>query len=170
MNQAVSPEPSIAQASQPSRARQLRMALGAAGSVAVLGAALYVWQGMRFHEQTDDAYVRADWAPVSARVGGYVAQVCVDDNAWVKAGDLLATIDSRPLQAQLAQRVDDVVAGELVVAQVDGVLSLSGGGRQQGFRIRVLRTREYRAPVGDLDDLLPGLFLDAQRRVFIEHP
>ena len=103
MNQAVSPEPPIAQAGQPSRTRQLRMALGAAGSMAVLGAALYVWQGMRFHEQTDDAYVRADWAPVSARVGGYVAQVCVDDNAWVKAGDLLVQLDDRDYRQKVRQ-------------------------------------------------------------------
>ncbi len=57
----------------------------------------------RYLEQTDDAYVRADWIPISARVSGYVAQVLVEDDQPVKAGDVLVRIEDRDYQARLDQ-------------------------------------------------------------------
>ncbi|WP_412071474.1 hypothetical protein [Pseudomonas sp. FEN] len=44
----------------------------------------------RYLEQTDDAYVRADWIPISARVSGYVAQVLVEMTSR-EGGDVLGT-------------------------------------------------------------------------------
>ena len=121
MNQAVSPEPPVTQATERVRVMTLRRALGAAGTLAVLGVALYVWHSGRFNEQTDDAYVRADWAPISARVGGYVAQVSVADNAVVKAGDLLAEIDPRSYQIALQQAEGTLAQNQaqLKNAQID---------------------------------------------------
>ena len=52
----------------------------------------YVTVG-RFIVSTDDAYVRADMAVISAKVSGYVSDVLVRDNTSVKAGDLLVRID-----------------------------------------------------------------------------
>lgn len=53
----------------------------------------YVTYG-RFIVSTEDAYVKADMSVLAAKVSGYVAEVTVTDNALVKKGDLLATIDS----------------------------------------------------------------------------
>lgn len=43
---------------------------------------------------TDDAYVRADITLLAAKVSGYVTEVLVDNNQSVKAGDVIARIDS----------------------------------------------------------------------------
>jgi membrane fusion protein (multidrug efflux system) len=57
------------------------------------------WEGYhwftegRFIIGTDDAYVKADTSTIAAKVSGYITAVAVSDNARVKAGDLLASID-----------------------------------------------------------------------------
>jgi membrane fusion protein (multidrug efflux system) len=48
----------------------------------------------RFIISTDDAYVKADMAVISAKAAGYVTSVGVTDNQVVKTGDLLVNIDS----------------------------------------------------------------------------
>ena len=103
MNQAVSPDPQLDSSALRARRRQRVLRLGLAGSLSVVLAAygIYWWQAGRFLEQTDDAYVRADWAPISARVSGYVAEVTVTDNATVKAGDLLVRLDARDFHDHL---------------------------------------------------------------------
>ena len=102
MNQAV--EPAILQ-STPSLMQRRRRALLAGASLAtLLGLGLfagYWWQWGRFLEETDDAYVRADWVAVSPRIAGYVAQVLVEDNQPVKAGDVLVQLDDRDFIEQL---------------------------------------------------------------------
>jgi membrane fusion protein, multidrug efflux system len=47
----------------------------------------------RFLVTTDDAYVGADTAIISAKVAGHVTEVAVNDNAIVRAGDLLVRLD-----------------------------------------------------------------------------
>ena len=58
---------------------------------------------MCIRDRTDDAYVRTDWVPISPKVSGYVAQVLVEDDQPVKAGDVLVRIEDRDYQARLAQ-------------------------------------------------------------------
>jgi membrane fusion protein (multidrug efflux system) len=67
----------------------------AALAAAVLGAwyGYHWWTVGRFTVSTDDAYVGAKTATLAAKVPGYIATLDVEDNAAVKAGDLLATID-----------------------------------------------------------------------------
>ncbi len=100
MNQAVTPDPQHALDATQAQRRQrwLRLGLVGCASLALAGYGAYWWLDGRFLEQTDDAYVRADWAPISARVSGYVADVVVADNAQVKAGDLLVRLDTRDFE------------------------------------------------------------------------
>jgi membrane fusion protein (multidrug efflux system) len=66
------------------------------GSVALLVGLYFAWNWWRYirtHVTTDNAYVRADVTPLSARVGGTVSAVAVDDNDAVKKGDVLLRID-----------------------------------------------------------------------------
>ena len=51
------------------------------------------WTVGRFTVSTDDAYVSAKTATLAAKVSGYIATLDVEDNAHVKAGDVIATID-----------------------------------------------------------------------------
>jgi membrane fusion protein, multidrug efflux system len=56
------------------------------------------------HEvSTDDAQVDAHITAVSTRVPGYVSEVVVNDNQYVKAGDLLLRIDPRDYRAAFDQ-------------------------------------------------------------------
>jgi membrane fusion protein (multidrug efflux system) len=70
------------------------------------------WWNGRNWETTDNAQVEGHVTPVLPRVGGYVAQVRVEENQQVKAGDTLAVIDDRDLRAKLEQANADLAAVE----------------------------------------------------------
>lgn len=70
---------------------------------------------MRPYESTDNAYVRAHMAHISARVSGHVRAVHFTDNQAVDAGTLLVEIDDAPL---LAAR--DHAAAEVAVRALRG--------------------------------------------------
>jgi len=55
----------------------------------------------RFLVTTDDAYIKADTATISAKIPGYVTTVQVANNAVVKQGDLLVTLDAGDYQLAL---------------------------------------------------------------------
>lgn len=77
----------------------------AALAVVLTAAALWAqhwYQTGRWHESTDNAYVRADIAALTPRVAGEVIEVAVHDNQSVKKGDVLVRIDPRDYAARLA--------------------------------------------------------------------
>ena len=86
--------------------RRLRMALFAAGGLALLAAAGFYghdwWTSGRFMVSTDDAYLQAHSVPISPEVAGYITAVPVQDNEQVVPGQLLARIDDRDYRAALA--------------------------------------------------------------------
>jgi membrane fusion protein (multidrug efflux system) len=88
------------------------------GGLAYGGYLLYFWHT---HVSTDDAYVAAHIAPVSARVPGTVVEVRVNDNQDVKAGDVLARLDPKDYEVALAQaRANaDAAKGDLENAMVN---------------------------------------------------
>jgi membrane fusion protein, multidrug efflux system len=53
-------------------------------------------------ESTDDAQVDGYINPISSRVAGYITNVYVDDNQYVKAGTPLAQIDTKDYEVALA--------------------------------------------------------------------
>lgn len=55
------------------------------------------------HEETDDAQVEAHISPVIPRISGFVAQVRVKDNQYVKKGDTLVVLDDRDMAIKLEQ-------------------------------------------------------------------
>jgi len=61
----------------------------------------YWWTTGRFIESTDDAYVGGNVTPISPHVGGFVAQLLVADNQYVRAEQLLIRLDPRDFQAAL---------------------------------------------------------------------
>jgi membrane fusion protein (multidrug efflux system) len=58
----------------------------------------------RYIEATDDAYVKSDSIVISPKVSGYVAEVLVKDNQWVKAGQALARIEPSEYQSKVDQQ------------------------------------------------------------------
>lgn len=71
------------------------------GAGAMVIAGFVIWQYYRFRESTDDAQVNGHLVPISARVGGYVEQVCVEENETVKAGSVLFRIDPADYQVAI---------------------------------------------------------------------
>lgn len=102
----------------------LRIAALAFAVVAAASYASHWWSSGRFIEDTDDAYVGADVTVISAKVPGYIAEVAVMDNQFVKAGDLLARIDVRDYQAALAKADGAVAAQQARLANLDAVEQL----------------------------------------------
>jgi len=68
-----------------------------------IGAGVYYWMHLRTFVSTDDAYVYGYMGVISARVPGRVAKVMVDDNQFVKPGQVLATLEPQDYEAALAQ-------------------------------------------------------------------
>src|SRR3954468_20505736 len=63
-----------------------------AAPVVIIGGVL-VWRHYAVRESTDDAQIEGDIIPISARVGGTVKSVLVEDNQYVEAGTVLVQID-----------------------------------------------------------------------------
>lgn len=64
------------------------------------------------HETTDDAQVSKKMNPIIPRVGGYISQVLVRDNAMVKKGDTLFIIDNSDYLVKVAEAKAALVAAE----------------------------------------------------------
>ncbi len=78
-----------------------RRIAGAAVVIALVTiAVIYHYYG---RVSTDDAQVDGHITPIASKVYGKVAQVLVDDNQHVKAGDVLVRVDPRDNEAKVAQ-------------------------------------------------------------------
>jgi membrane fusion protein (multidrug efflux system) len=68
------------------------------------------WWFGRSHVSTDNAQVDGHVVPILPKVGGFVAEVHVQENQSVQAGDTLVVLDDRDYRARLAQTEADLVA------------------------------------------------------------
>jgi membrane fusion protein (multidrug efflux system) len=93
-------EPATEARQTPPSRRRLRLALYLLVPIALIAGALwYVLGGASV--STDDAYIEADKVGVSTDVAGTVQRVAVQDNQFVKAGQLLYQLDPQPFQIAL---------------------------------------------------------------------
>jgi len=74
-----------------------------AGGLVVLAVIVGLFLYYRDRESTDDAQVDGHITQISSKVYGRVADVLVDDNQQVKAGQILVKLDPRDYQAALNQ-------------------------------------------------------------------
>ena len=79
---------------------------------AVAAGSFYAWKYFSAYESTDDAQVDGNINAISARINGYVVGVPVDNERYVKAGDVLARIDPKDYAVALAQAEADLAAAE----------------------------------------------------------
>ncbi len=82
-------------ADEPKNNQRLKKAGFILGSVALIGLiiGLFWYHYAQTHISTDDAYVTGSIYSLSFRVSGTVAQVMVQDNQLVEAGQVIATLD-----------------------------------------------------------------------------
>ena len=94
----------------PQTRRRLLVGAGALALAACIAAGAHRYVvGARF-ESTNDAFVEGHVTSVAARVAGHVLEVAVEENARVKAGDLLVRLDPADFEARAAQARADLDA------------------------------------------------------------
>ncbi|MBP0589748.1 HlyD family secretion protein [Paraburkholderia sp. LEh10] len=125
----MSTSPSIAPPSAAGAAKQTRsipwMALAVLSVVVVIAAATSYWFFVgRFVETTDDAYVGGDVTVLAPKVNGFVTDVLVQDNQFVKAGQVLIRLDARDYDARLAQANAEVASAEAAQTELEAKKSL----------------------------------------------
>ncbi len=86
--------------------RYKKPAMIVAGIITVVVVGFYAYDAFT-HEETDDAYVTGHLHDVSPRINGVVTDVLVDDNQFVKKGDVLVKLDP----------ADNVTVGMIAKAQ-----------------------------------------------------
>ena len=128
-------------------------ALGVVGAAAIYGSEW--WTTGRFEVSTDDAYVAADSVIVSPKISGYLAQVLVQDNQPVHAGDVLARIDDRDYHTALDQARADAAAAR---ADIDNL--------QQEIEQQAMTIAQARSLVAA--DQAAATFSDQQLRRYAE--
>ncbi|HTT82232.1 MAG TPA: HlyD family secretion protein [Rhizomicrobium sp.] len=85
-----------------------------AGALIVAAAAFYGHQWFavgRYIESTDDAYVGGDVTAIAPHVAGFVSKIAVNDNQFVRRGQLLVRLDDRDFRAA-EDHATAVVAGK----------------------------------------------------------
>ncbi len=92
--------------------RQPRARLILAGIVLLLIVGGAVWHYFSIRESTDDAQIDGHITPISARVGGTVVAVEVNDNQYVQAGTVLVRLDPRDYQVALERAGADLANAE----------------------------------------------------------
>ncbi len=94
--------------------------LGRIISISIIAAAvvtgLLVVSETNQHPRTDDAEVFANFIGMAPQVDGPITQLAVQDNAFIKQGDLLFQIDPRPYEYALERAQSDlnVLEGQIV--------------------------------------------------------
>ncbi len=86
------------------------VAVAAVALALVAGPVLYKYYAIR--ETTDDAQIDGHINQLSARVGGTVVEVCVDDNQYVTQGTLLVRLDTRDYDVALQRAQADLAEAE----------------------------------------------------------
>ncbi len=87
--------------------------------IVAAGIGLYIYlQYVRTHISTDDAYVDGHIHVVASKVGGTVKGIYVQDNQFVKPGDLLIQIDPIDYAILVEQARDSVASEEAKAAEI----------------------------------------------------
>ncbi len=85
----------------------VRRVLGRLLGVGIVGAtvivAIFTLLNWERNPRTDDATVRANFVGIAPQVSGHIVGIHVRDNQYVREGELLFEIDSRPYEAALAR-------------------------------------------------------------------
>ena len=82
--------------------------------VAIVCALVYLGGGDRV--STDNAYVKADVAPISPAVAGIVREIGVAENEVVVAGQLLFALDPEPFEVEVARAEANIARVEVELA------------------------------------------------------
>jgi membrane fusion protein (multidrug efflux system) len=106
---------------KPRRTRLPRVAGVLVGTLVLAGGIYYGhywWATGRYLVTTDDAYVGAKNATLAPKISGYVADVAVEDNARVHAGDVLVRIDDGDYRLAVETARDQIAVQEATIERL----------------------------------------------------
>lgn len=113
------------------RARSYLLGCLATGAICIASVAYYGIEIAPF-ESTDDAFIDGHVTAIAPQVSGRVAQLLVDDNREVQAGDVLLTIDASDYQARLEQARATLHASEGRLAEARAQVTVDQAHIEQG--------------------------------------
>jgi membrane fusion protein (multidrug efflux system) len=103
--------------------RSGRFFLMAALPLALIAGGAYVWVTGGRYQETENANLRQAKVSITSEAAGRITNVLVADNATVKAGDVLFTVDLEPYRIALAQSEASLAAARLNVEQLRAAYS-----------------------------------------------
>ncbi len=98
-----------------------KLGLGVVSGLLLLAAVAAYLIHASYHETTDDAYTTGHVHDISSRVAGTVVEVAVDDNAFVKKGQVLARLDPRDFEVQVDKARADYQRAKADFDRVDAL-------------------------------------------------
>ena len=104
-------------------------------AVIALGAGLYYgidyWQNGRFIVSTDDAYVGAEMATISAKLAANISKVSVVQNQQVKAGEPLVTLDDGDWRIALETARAKTATAQASLSRIDSQIEAGRASLEQ---------------------------------------
>lgn len=126
------PEEPAPAAVQKSKRKPLLIVLAVAVVVAAIGYGVYYWLTTAGRVETDNAYVAADTAQITALVPGPVLEVRVANTQMVRRGDILVVLDPADAKVDVATAAAALVQARQgytqAVAQATAARARLGGG------------------------------------------
>jgi membrane fusion protein, multidrug efflux system len=123
----------------------------------VVGGVL-LWRHLASYESTDDAQVDVHLYPVSARVSGYVINVNVGDNQYVKAGTVLVVIDPKDYQVAVERARADLANAEAIARSLNITVPITS----------VSTSSQLTSAASDLDNAAAGI-VSAEQQLAVAH-
>ena len=113
----------VAEAPPARKRRRGRMLLMMAVPLALIAGGGYVWVTGGRYQETDNANLRQAKVSIASETAGRIVAVNVSDNARVKAGEALFSVDPEPYRIALAQADAALAAARLNVEQLRAAYS-----------------------------------------------
>ena len=116
-------EEAVKKENKPPTSKRNKIILAVVIILCVVGFYGYIKYG-EYYPATDDAYVNANVVHVAAQVSGKVDQVLVENNQYVKKGELLFTIDPKQYEYNLAKsKADYALYQQKAISSQDAIAS-----------------------------------------------
>ncbi|MEN5081915.1 HlyD family secretion protein [Bosea sp. TWI1241] len=148
-------QPAAATKAPPRQRSALKRGLLIAAGIAALGAAgwygLDWWRNGRFIITTDDAYVGADMATISARLSANVAAVPVTRNQQVRTGDTLVLLDEGDQRIALESARAKSATARATLSRVDAQIAAAEAGLTQAKAQQVSAEAAVTRTAADFD-------------------
>ena len=121
----------------------------------VAGAGAWIWSSLGYIT-TDDARVKADIVTISTEVPGRIRALHKDEGDTVKAGEVMAALDTREIRIRIEQHKATVDYARSQLLQAERELGHAGdtqprGIREAGMLARKARVREAEAALQELE-------------------